>query len=78
MLVLLLFFIFILLTIISYYILGKDIIAPPVIFCAMYTLSIGMALTQWKEWNLSDYSIAAFNTYVWEAIGRNGLEQQCS
>lgn len=68
MLVLLLFFIFILLTIISYYILGKDIIAPPVIFCAMYTLSIGMALTQWKEWNLSDYSIAAFNTYVWGAI----------
>lgn len=68
MLVLILFFIFILLTITSYYLLGRDIIAPPVIFCAMYTLSIGMSLTQWKEWNLSDYSIAAFNTYLWGAI----------
>lgn len=66
--VVILFIIFFLLTIITYFLFNRDIMAPPFIFCTMYLISIGLALLEWKPWQLNDYSNTAFNIYLYGAI----------
>lgn len=68
MLVIYLFIIFLLLTVFVYFLFDKDIIAPPVIFCGMYMLSVGFSITEWQQWQMYDYSLEAFQIYVWGAI----------
>ena len=66
--IILLFGTFILLDIGVFFLFNKDVIAPPFIFCAMYTVSIAFALTEYKNWQLSDYSIKSFWIYLGGAI----------
>ncbi|OUN46866.1 hypothetical protein B5G22_07140 [Limosilactobacillus reuteri] len=66
--VILLFILFLILTVITYIVFKKDIMAPPFIFCAMYTFSIGLALTEYSNWELSSYSFSAFSIYFGGAI----------
>lgn len=56
----LLFLFFIILLFITYYLFDKDFMAPSFILTAMYIVSIGVALLNYKEWGLSDYSSTTF------------------
>lgn len=64
----LLFFIFILLLFITYYLFSKDYMAPPFLFCAVYIISIGSALINYKQWGLQDYSVETFFILLGGAI----------
>lgn len=64
----LLFIIFFSLSIITYFLFKRNIMAPPFIFCTMYLISVGLALLEWEPWQLNDYSTTAFNIYVYGAI----------
>ena len=66
--IIILFITFIFLLLISFIIFDKDIMAPAFIFCAMYVVSIGLALTEYNEWLLQDYSIMAYCIYTGGAI----------
>lgn len=66
--IILLFVTFVLLDIGVFFLFNKDVIAPPFIFCAMYTVSIAFALTEYNNWQLSDYSIKSFWIYLGGAI----------
>lgn len=56
----LLFLFFLILLFITYYLFDKDFMAPSFIISAMYVISIGVALLNYKEWGLSDYSSTTF------------------
>lgn len=64
----LLFIFFLILMISTYFLFEKDLMAPPFIFCSMYAVSIGLALTEYKNWSLNDYSIQAFSIYLGGAL----------
>lgn len=59
---------FLLLDISVFYLFNKDVIAPPFIFCAMYTVSVAFALTEYKDLQLSNYSFESFLIYIGGAI----------
>ena len=63
-----LFLIFIALVFITYQLFGRDFFAPAVIFCVMYSLSIGCALINYSQWGLENYSQEAFNIYLFGAL----------
>lgn len=66
--IIVLFILFLLLDFLTFYLFNKDVMAPPFIFCVMYTVSIMFALTEYKEWELNTYSITAFNIYLGGAL----------
>lgn len=66
--IILLFILFLILTVISYMTFKGDMMAPPFIFCAMYTVSIGLALTEYSNWSLNEYSSLAFMVYFGGAL----------
>lgn len=66
--IILLFILFLILTVISYMTFRGDMMAPPFIFCAMYTVSIGLALTEYSNWSLNEYSSLAFMVYFGGAL----------
>lgn len=64
----LLFLFFIILLFMTYYLFDKDFMAPSFIIVAMYIVSIGVALLNYKEWGLSDYSSTTFFIVLGGAI----------
>ncbi|ULQ49405.1 O-antigen polymerase [Liquorilactobacillus nagelii] len=66
--IILLFLFFVFLTIITYLLFGRDIIAPSFVFCAMYTFSIGCALVNYQFWGLDIITNQLFNIYFFGAI----------
>ena len=66
--IIVLFILFLLLDFFTFYLFNKDVMAPPFIFCVMYTVSIIFALTEYKDWELNTYSVTAFNIYLGGAL----------